>query len=113
MIPNAQVNKAALAPIAPSSPSELKLRDNEYSSVSEYRENMQNARRSLAFKLKDAFKALDELSDKEFLEIMKTMDDGVTASDMLERFRRYKETNKPQRRNKRVHKNKETSKESS
>lgn len=114
MYPGAQTIKTPAPALAqPSAPSELKLREGEYSSVTEYRENMQQARRNLATKLKDAFRALDELTDKEFLEIMKTLEDGVIASDMLERFRRYKETGKAPGRKKRVNKDKEPTKASS
>lgn len=57
-----------------------------------YQNEIKSARRGLAYKLVDALNALDDLTEKEFLEIVKTLDNGVTASDLLERFRKYKET---------------------
>lgn len=86
------MNNASIA-VAPSPAGLLKsVRDERYSSLREYEETMKQARTALAYKLSDALDVLDSLSEKEFLEIVKTLDNGVTASDMLERFRKYKAT---------------------
>lgn len=80
------------APTAPGGTME-DLKCERETPLTEYQRNIVNARRNLAWKLADAFEVLDQISEKEFLEVIKTLSDGVTASDLIEKFRKYKATN--------------------
>lgn len=62
-----------------------------WSPVDEYRNRIMSAKQDLAMRMRDAFECLDALTEEEFLDIMKTMtNDGASACDMLEKFRKWK-----------------------
>jgi len=109
MIHNAGMATPPTTPINPNSLQELKMSD-VATSLEQYRNDVTSARRNLAWKLVDAFKALDELSEKEFIEIMKTYNDGITASELVEKFRMYKDMKRTLKKKKR-HEKKPTKKE--
>ena len=70
----------------------------EESSVEQLNREIQAARRRLANKLVDYFNALDSLGEKEFIEIASTLEDGngVAISTLIEKYRRYHSTDKPE-----------------
>lgn len=70
--------------------SDVKMSERE-TPIDEMRAEIKMARRKLAFKLRDYFNALEQLSETEFLEVVAELDgDGITISQMVEKHKRYK-----------------------
>ena len=106
-------NACATVAAAPTAPSlnKLSLLDRKESeqrttSYDQYKEEVRQSRLNLAYRLRDALDVMDDISEAEFLEVIKTLSDGVTASDLIEKFRRYKALTPVKKKKKKVSKEK-------
>lgn len=66
--------------------------DRKMTAVEEMRDRIKSARRTLAYRIYDFFDAFDTLSEEEFVETMKELDNhnGIKISEIIEKFRKYR-----------------------
>lgn len=63
--------------------------------VEQMRRSVKEARRRLAFQLRDYFNTLEQMTESEFLEVVSELDgDGIVISQMVEKHKKYIRTDK-------------------